>query len=445
MAKKEDKNIDTELMHSLHAVLSVNDHGSHTIPAEGIYPHQWLWDSCFISIGLRHTDVERAKQEILSLLKGQWHNGMIPHMIFDSGIFYRSDRELWRSNVSYNAPSEIPTSGITQPPVLAEAIVLIGEKLSKSERKQWYKKTYGPLVRYHNWLYTDRDPNNTGLVFNVHPWETGMDDTPPWVFTIHKIQLPLWVSFIKLVHLDKLIEKVRRDTNKLPTTQRESTIDGLALVSVMQRLRRRQYNTKKIVRSKLLAIEDVAFNSILIRNNKQLERIAQTLGKELPGKLSNSIEKAESALEQLWDDEERLFYPRNFYNQKSIQIPSIGALLPLYSGSISKERASDLVKTLKDNGKFNLKYPVPSVPKNSPDFNKQRFWQGPTWVNTNWFIIKGLEQYGYQKEADDLRKSTIEMVKNAGPSEYFLPTNGKPAGANNFSWTAALTIDLINS
>ncbi|HSD56239.1 MAG TPA: hypothetical protein VLA92_03735, partial [Candidatus Saccharimonadales bacterium] len=55
-------------------LLKKNDRGLYTIPAEGLYPHQWLWDSCFIAIGQRHYDIERAKMEILSLIRGQWSN-----------------------------------------------------------------------------------------------------------------------------------------------------------------------------------------------------------------------------------------------------------------------------------------------------------------------------------------------------------------------------------
>jgi hypothetical protein len=71
-----------ELLNRAKAVLEVNQRGDYTVPAEGLYPHQWLWDSCFIAIGLRHYDLERAQKEILSLLRGQWSNGMMPNMIF---------------------------------------------------------------------------------------------------------------------------------------------------------------------------------------------------------------------------------------------------------------------------------------------------------------------------------------------------------------------------
>ena len=59
------------------SVLAQNDRGDHTVPAKDLYPHQWLWDSCFISIGLRYYDLVRAQQELLSLLKCQWSNGML--------------------------------------------------------------------------------------------------------------------------------------------------------------------------------------------------------------------------------------------------------------------------------------------------------------------------------------------------------------------------------
>jgi hypothetical protein len=36
------------------------------------------------------------------------------------------------------------------------------------------------------------------------------------------------------------------------------------------------------------------------------------------------------------------------------------------------------------------------------------------------------------------------MVAKSGCAEYFDPLTGEPAGAANFSWTAALTVDLLN-
>ncbi|HEV7454111.1 MAG TPA: hypothetical protein VGO07_02525, partial [Candidatus Saccharimonadales bacterium] len=100
-------------------VLAHNDRGLYTIPARGMYPHQWLWDSCFIAIGIRHYDIERAKIEILSLLRGQWENGMVPHMILTPGRKDHPYLGVWRSWISPYSPDHVSTSGITQPPMIA--------------------------------------------------------------------------------------------------------------------------------------------------------------------------------------------------------------------------------------------------------------------------------------------------------------------------------------
>src|SRR5256885_12396028 len=168
-----------DLLAQATAVLKHNDRGLYTIPADGLYPHQWLWDSCFIAIGQRHYDVERAKMEILSLLRGQWSNGMVPHIVFNQSDEYRRDQDYWRSRLSPFAPDDIATSGITQPPMLAEAVVRIGEQLLAVERRSWYRQVWPNLLAYHSWLFRERDPHEEGLALQIHPWETGLDNTPP--------------------------------------------------------------------------------------------------------------------------------------------------------------------------------------------------------------------------------------------------------------------------
>src|SRR5690349_7182039 len=201
-----------DLVEGATAILHANDRGSYTVPAAGLYPHQWLWDSCFTAIGLRHIDVNRAQTEILSLLAGQWHNGMIPNMIFSDESRYGRDRSIWNSALNPDSPDGVATSGITQPPMLAEAIVQIGEKLKKAERRSWYKQTYPALLRYHQWLYTDRDPHNEGLTLQIHPWETGLDNSPPWMAEMHEHQLAYWIRGVKMLRAGWVVNLFRNDT-----------------------------------------------------------------------------------------------------------------------------------------------------------------------------------------------------------------------------------------
>jgi neutral trehalase len=370
---------------------------------------------------------------------------MMPNMIFNPSRTYRRERDIWRSWLSTDAPDDVQTTGITQPPMLAEAIVRLGEKMNKAERRAWYKTVFPSLLRYHQWLYAERDPHGEGLVLQIHPWETGLDSTPPWVHELHGHQLPTWIQIVKRLNLDKLINLFRRDMQSVPAAQRLSTLDALAFYAVQRRLRRKNYDIRRILTHSLFAIEDINFNSIFIRANVQLQEIAKFLKIELPEELQERMQKTESAFAALWDPYSRQYYSREFVTHRLLKDSTIGTLLPLYAGCVSKERAKDLVKMLEDEHLFGANFPVPSVPLNSEWFQPYGYWQGPVWVNMNWLIIDGLERYGFHEHAAALKESTLEMVRMGGFAEYFSPLDGSPAGADNFSWTAALVIDLLSA
>ncbi len=434
----------TTILEAAKTVLEMNDQGSYTVPAKGLYPHQWLWDSCFVAIGLRHLDVERAKTELLSLLRGQWSNGMIPHNILSDQVHAR-DKNIWRGWLSPYSPDDVNTSGITQPPVLAEAAVQIGKKLSLPERRTWYRTVLPALIKHHQWLYKERDPHNEGLALQIHPWETGLDNTPPWMSELHDHQMAGWITLIKKLHLEFLITMFRRDTHYVPAEQRLDTIDALALYSTQRRLRRKRYDISRVLTHSLFAIEDLTFNCIFIRANQHLVHMAKTIRFDLPHELLDSMHKTEAALEQLWDPYSSQYYSRNFVTHTMLKEPSIAALMPLYAGTISQERANTLVKMLENQHLFGPAFPVPSVPINSTWFNSGAYWQGPTWINTNWLIIDGLNRMGFKDHAAALQESTIELVAKSGFNEYFDPLTGTADGVQNFSWTAALAIDLLRT
>jgi hypothetical protein len=362
-----DEQAAAKLQQEAQEVLARNDRELWTVPAADLYPHQWLWDSCFISIGLRHVDIERAKTELRSLQRGQWSNGMLPNIIFAGGE--RRHIDLWRSWVSPYAPDNVATSGITQPPMLAEAVFQVGQKLKAAERRSWYKEMLPALIRYHEWLYTDRDPHKQGLVLLLHPYECGLDNTPPWISELRKHSLPWWISLIEKLRLDGLINFFRRDTKHVPPGQRMSNIEAMAYWSALRRLRRKAYNSEALLPRALFAVEDLNFNAILIRANTLLRQMAKTAGHALPEQLDEAMKRSETALDQLWDETSGQYYSRSFVSHKLIEEPSIATLLPLYAGIISHERVARLVDLLKRQRVFSASWPVPSVPLSSPYFD----------------------------------------------------------------------------
>ena len=432
-----------QVLEACKEILQKNQRDDYTMPVENLYPHQWLWDSCFIAIGLAEYDVPRAQKELRSLLRGQWSNGMLPNIIFADGDSHKRDRNIWQSWRNAYAPDHIATTGITQPPMLAEAIVRIGEKLKKTERRSWYQDMYPALLAYHQWLYAERDPHNEGLVLLIHPWESGLDNSPPWIDQLHMHSKPTWVRVIEKLKLDKTVILFRRDTKHVPPGQRVNGIDALLYFTIIQRLKRKNWDIDKILARSHFAFQDLSFNCILIRANYHLRDIAKTIGHELPESLALNMSKTETALENLWDGFYKQYYSRTFITHKLVKEPSLATLLPLYAGTIDKERAAELVKLINSPKHFGAKYPIPSVPLSSSWYKELGYWQGPTWINTNWLIADGLERYGFIEEATRLRETSISLVKKRGPHEYFSSKSGEPGGAANFSWSAALTIHML--
>lgn len=99
-------------------LLRGNDLGTMTSAAPRLYPHMWSWDAAFVSVGLAPLSVERAVVELDTLLSAQWSNGMIPHIVFASGVDgYFPGPARWQVNeLAAHAPVGVHTSGITQPP-----------------------------------------------------------------------------------------------------------------------------------------------------------------------------------------------------------------------------------------------------------------------------------------------------------------------------------------
>jgi glycogen debranching enzyme len=88
---------------------------------------------------------------------------------------------------------------------------------------------------------------------------------------------------------------------------------------------------------------------------------------------------------------------------------------------------------------------MPSFPPRDPGFDPRKYWRGPIWINTNWLLERGCRAVGADALADELRTSTLELVRRNGFREYFDTHTGAAYGGHRFSWSAALTLDTLAS
>jgi Glycosyl hydrolase family 63 C-terminal domain len=422
-------------------VLRQNDLGHHTKPAPRLYPYQWLWDSCFIAIGLRHLHLDRARQEVLSLFRGQWRNGMLPSVIFSDQSPDHPGPDLWRSDVVPDSSPGVLTSCITQPPLVAEATVRVGELLPTRERRDFYRAIFPGLVRFHEWLYRDRDPERTGLVALVHAWESGIEDSPPWA-QVMRTAAPTWIKAFRPLMRAGLFDRWRPDRVHGSVAERPTTDNYFTLYHLQRRIRAQCYQLARILRTPgIPVVQDVLYNALLIRANQHLRSISEQIGADLPAGLPERMEETQAALEGLYADGG--YWSRDHRTGQLLQVLGIGNLTALYAGTIPRIRADELAASVTSR-EFWPRYGVASAPTNSPYFRPRGFWQGPVWVTLNWLIADGLDRCGHSPTAERLRAQTLELVGRAGGMhENYSALDGRAGGTPAFSCTAALVLDML--
>jgi hypothetical protein len=424
-------------------VLESNRRGAWTCPSSMVYPHQWLWDSCFVAIGVARYEPGRAADEMRALFRGQWANGMLPHMIFGKETNDIGSRRIWRSRDNPLAPRDLDTSCITQPPLPAVAARAVARALPEPDRRAFLDEVFPKLVAYHEWLYRERDPHGSGLVTLIHPWECGLDTTPPWMQALGRMRLPWWLRVASRLRLARVVRAVRNDTRYIPAAERPSDDDGLRMLALAARAKQHGFELERMSRAGGVLIQDLAFNAILAAANRALALIAHDLDVALPAALQRQMQRTPAAFDRLWDEAAGQYFSQDAITETLIKVPTVATFLPLWSRIPSAARAERLVTLLHTPRAFWPRYPVPSVPVDAPEFREAGYWKGPTWVNISWMIEQGLLEYGEIELAGELRKRTLQLVERVGFSEYFSPITGEGYGADDFSWTAALVVDLL--
>ena len=425
------------------AVLDQNLRGDWTCPADDFYPHQWLWDSCFVAIGLARHDAPRAAGEVRAFFRGQWGNGMLPHMIFAAAVPDVGSRRIWQSKSYADAPRDVDTSCITQPPLAAIAVWHVARALHEDDRRVFLRDLYPKTVRYHEWLYRERDLDHRGLVTLIHPWECGLDTTPPWTRQLRRMDGPWWLDAALKLRLSRVARFFRRDTRYAPAAQRLSDDDGLRMLALVHRAKRHGFELRRMPEKGSVLIEDVAFNALLAAANEALVSIATEIGETVSDELERCVESTRTAFAGLWDEKTGQYYSRDRATDELVKLPTVATFLPLVARLPTAAQTDRLRALLRDEARFWPRYPVPSVPIDAKQFDADRYWRGPTWVNTNWLVIEGLRAVGDETAAAELRRRTLDLVDRSGFAEYFSALDGHGYGAPDFSWTAALVLDLL--
>ncbi|MCG8368674.1 MAG: hypothetical protein MJA27_35730 [Pseudanabaenales cyanobacterium] len=429
------------LVEQAKTILDNNWLGRSTKPAPHLYPHQWNWDSGFIAMGYARYNQARAQQELSTLFEAQWANGMLPQIVFNPTALgnYFPEPDFWQGERSPHYPEGILTSGITMPPVQAIAALRVYQHATdKALARDWLADIYPRIYASHEYFYRDRDPNQEGLVYIRHPWESGLDNSPTWDAALKAI----------VIDKEKLPAYERRDLKKgVPKSQRPSDDDYDRYVFLVDLFRRLRYDEQAIYQECPFLIQDPLFNSILSKANEDLAEIGQVLGQDTQQLQAWHRQTNKALREKMWHSHHGGFDAFDLRSGKRTEVWTASTFLPLFCGAPTAEDAQTVYQFLDSNSFCPMHqrhcFSIPNYDLQGEYLDTKNYWRGPVWINTNWLLMKGLERYGFNEKVISVRHDIIELVKRWGFHEYFDPYQGTGYGTNDFSWTAALFLDSV--
>ena len=291
------------------------------------------WVSTFTAAANARFNATRATIEFNNLMKGQWSNGFLPHAMFlntttnslDDTIEHahkQSHRlhnqsnhshphpphdqpigvwsgltpgpEWWDISITNQYDAHIRTSGVAAPPTQATVALQIylylwHEHPTGTTAHEFLYQAYVNIYNWHNFLHTQRDPDGNGLVYIRHPWES------PLSWNASSVAAALERANIT----DHRTNHGQNSTLFPPALDEVSGFPGnktytkmLKIAACQQYL---QWDEALISKISLddrsspcgFLVEDIAFNSLLLRSNHDLYAISTLLLQDKQGSPSD--------------------------------------------------------------------------------------------------------------------------------------------------------------
>jgi glycogen debranching enzyme len=404
-------------------ILEANDRGGYTVPNANVYPFQWNWDSAFVALGFQAFDEPRAWTELDTLFAAQWDDGMVPHI-----IFHQPADGYYPGPAAWGTHHKPPTSGISQPPVAASSALRLFRAAHDPQVARARAQALLPkLLAWHRWWHEIRDPDRSGLITCVHPWESGRDNLPDWDAPLAAVKPTVDVSAL------------RKDLTHVSAAERPSHDFYNRVMTLVEWAKALGWDGARVARELDFRVCDLGIQCVLLRADRDLHDLAWALGDEgAATEVGHWIARSDAALRRLRADDGS-FRSLDLRTGKLSPAITSATFLPLYARAVDSDTASALAK-LFERLMTKVAFAVPSTDPDCRDFDPQRYWRGPVWLVMNFMIADGFAAYGFADIADRIRRDSAALVRRGGLREYFDPRNGDGLGGRDFSWSAAIAL-----
>ena len=417
----------SQMLDEAQRILKINDKGSYTVPTHGLYPFQWNWDSCLTALGQASYDENRAWLEIETLLAHQWEDGMVPHI-----VFHEHDEGYFPNSTVWGTRRSTPTSGITQPPVLGLVIEQLWARGTRSQAiRARCQRLMDAADRWHGWFYRCRDPQATGLVALLHPWESGRDNSCDWD------------EALAAVPADQVAPYTRRDTQHVDASQRPTKFEYDRYIALVECFRNHAWDSTVLHDVSPFKVVDPGFNAILIHSDQALSRLAQQFGKhDLAQRAQARAARGLQALDSLWNAELGQYAAFDRVAKRPVNSASVGGLLPVLVLAQGHPHLAQLCRRISQSLDA-APYGVASHDVHDARFDAKRYWRGPSWLVVNYLLIKGLRAGAEVALAQRITGASLAAIAKSGCAEYYQPITGEALGGRSFTWTAAMVIEFL--
>ena len=390
----------------------------YTVPSPTRYRFQWHWDSCFHAIVWESIDVERARDELRSLVARQAKSGLLPHINYwQADLIGRTGSPYIESaGVDWLVPGRKPrASAQMQPPVVAQALEAV---VAEDEDDTFLNELLPAVARHYRHLAATRDPDRDGLISIMSQFECGLDFSP--IF-------------------DSNPGEVDPSPGRLRTRARAAQVLNKIC----------DHRPEAVFRLNPRHWEDVLVNSVYADALASLARLARRVGDDQLATWATARADATLAalLERSYDERRSLFFSLAGRHERRIELKTIESVMPLAIESLPAEVAARLVEHLTDEREFWSRFPVPSVALDEPSFvptaevrGTRCIWRGPCSINTNWLLVRGLRRHGYGDVADTLAERSRDLAELSGFNEFYNPLTGEPVGAPEFGWATLAAV-----
>lgn len=160
----------------------------------------------------------------------------------------------------------------------------------------------------------------------------------------------------------------------------------------------------------VMELQDVGLVSLYIADARALAEIAAFIDRpQEADELNERAQRFSKALESLWDNEIGFYLNRRTDTGELSHRLSPTLFYPLLAEVPDPERARRIVDHLLNPEIFAGDYMIPSIARNDPAFERQRYWKGAIWPPLNFLTYLALRQAGMTAEHGMLAEKSLDL------------------------------------